>query len=76
VADKSIGQQTESPLDKCLSAPSRHTFASVADEKHNKLAPALGPAVTRAIARKLRAMYAYIIVEGVPERFIAILRRL
>jgi hypothetical protein len=45
-------------------------------EKHNKLAPALGPAVMRAIGRKLRAMYADIIAEGVPERFIAILRRL
>jgi Anti-sigma factor NepR len=41
-----------------------------------KLAPALGPAVMRAIGRELRAMYADIIAEGVPERFIAILRRL
>jgi hypothetical protein len=48
----------------------------MSDEKHNKLAPALGPAVMRAIGRKLRAMYAYIIAEGVPERFAAILRRL
>jgi hypothetical protein len=48
----------------------------VSDEKQNKSAPALGPAVMRAIGRKLRAMYADIIAEGVPERFIAILRRL
>jgi hypothetical protein len=44
--------------------------------KQNKLAPTLGPAVMRAIGRKLRAMYANIIAQGVPERFIAILRRL
>jgi hypothetical protein len=48
----------------------------MSDEKHNKLAPALGPAVMRAIGRKLRAMYAYIIAVWVPERFAAILRRL
>lgn len=30
----------------------------------NKVAPALGPAVIRAIGRKLRAMYADIIAEG------------
>jgi hypothetical protein len=42
----------------------------------NKVAPALRPAVMRAIGRKLRAMYADIIAEGVPERLIAILRRL
>jgi hypothetical protein len=38
--------------------------------------PALGPAEMRAIGRKLRAIYAHIIAEGVPERFAAILRRL
>jgi hypothetical protein len=37
--------------------------------------PALGPAVLRAIGRELRAMYADIIAEGVPEHFDAILRR-
>jgi hypothetical protein len=48
----------------------------MSDEKHNKLAPALGPAVMRAIGRMLRAVYAEIIAEGVPEHFAAILRRL
>ena len=46
------------------------------NENQNKLAPALGPAVMTAIGHELRAMYADIIAEGVPERFIAILRRL
>jgi hypothetical protein len=45
------------------------------DENRNK-PPALGPAVMREIGRLLRAMYAEIIAEGVPERFAAILRRL
>jgi Anti-sigma factor NepR len=45
-------------------------------ENQNESAPALGPAVLRAIGRELRATYADIILEGVPERFIAILRRL
>jgi Anti-sigma factor NepR len=36
----------------------------------------LGPAVMRAIGRKLRAMYAHIIADGVPEHFAAILCRL
>jgi hypothetical protein len=45
-------------------------------ETQNKPPPALGPAVLRAIGRKLRAIYADIIAEGVPERFAAILRRL
>jgi hypothetical protein len=48
----------------------------MSDNNESKLAPALGPAGMRAIGRKLRAMYAYIIAEGVPERFAAILRRL
>ena len=48
----------------------------MSDENRNKLAPALGLAEMRAIGRKLRAMYADIIAEGVPERFAAILRRL
>ena len=45
------------------------------DENRNK-PPALGPAVMREIGRLLRAMYAEIIAEGVPEGFAAILRRL
>jgi hypothetical protein len=45
-------------------------------ENKSKLAPALGPAVMRAIGRKLRAMYADIIAEGVPERFAELLRGL
>jgi hypothetical protein len=48
----------------------------MSNEKQNKPAPALGPAVMRAIGRKVRVMYADIIAEGVPERFAAILRRL
>jgi hypothetical protein len=48
----------------------------MSDENRSKLAPALGPAVMRAIGGKLRAMYADIIAEGVPEHFAAILRRL
>jgi hypothetical protein len=48
----------------------------MSDENRSKLAPALGPAVLRAIGRELRATYADIIAEGVPERFAAILRRL
>jgi hypothetical protein len=48
----------------------------MSNENQKKFAPALGPAVMRAIGRDLRAMYADIIAEGVPERFIAILRRL
>jgi hypothetical protein len=38
--------------------------------------PALGRAEMRAIGGRLRAMYADIIAEGVPEWFAAILRRL
>jgi Anti-sigma factor NepR len=46
------------------------------DDNQNKLASPLGPTVMWAIGRKLRAMYADILAEGVPERFAAILRRL
>jgi hypothetical protein len=45
-------------------------------ENQNKLAPVLGRTVLRAIGRELRVTYADIIVEGVPERFAATLRRL
>ncbi len=48
----------------------------MSNEKQNKPAPALGPAVMRTIGRELRAMYADIVAEGVPERFAEILRRL
>jgi len=48
---------------------------SMSDNSENK-PPALEPAVMRTIGRELRAMYADIIAEGVPERFAEILRRL
>jgi Anti-sigma factor NepR len=47
----------------------------MSDNNENKPAPALEPAVMRAIGRELRAMYNDIIAEGVPERFAEILRR-
>jgi hypothetical protein len=40
----------------------------MSNEKQNEPAPVLGPAVMRAVGRELRAMYAEIIAEGVPER--------
>jgi hypothetical protein len=43
----------------------------MSDDNESKPAPALGPAVLRAIGRELRAIYADIIIEGVPERFAA-----
>jgi hypothetical protein len=49
---------------------------SMSDENQNKPAPTLGPYVMRTIGRELRAMYADIIAEGVPERFMEILRKL
>jgi len=45
-------------------------------DNESKPAPALGPYVMRAIGRELRAMYAEIIAEEVPERFAEILRKL
>jgi hypothetical protein len=48
----------------------------MSDTNESKPAPTLGPPAMRAIGRKLRAMYAHIIAEGVPERFAAILRKL
>jgi hypothetical protein len=48
----------------------------MSNEKQNKSAPALGPAVMRVLGRELRAFYADIIAEGLPERFVEILRRL
>jgi hypothetical protein len=48
----------------------------MSNEKQNKPAPTLGPAVMRTIGQELRAMYADIVAEGVPERFIEILRKL
>jgi Anti-sigma factor NepR len=47
----------------------------MSDTDESKPAPAFGPAVMRAIGRELRAMYAEIIAEGVPERFAESLRR-
>jgi hypothetical protein len=56
---------------------SRHgQSCAMSDNNESKPAPALGPAVMREIGRELRAMYAEIIAEGVPERFAAILRKL
>ena len=57
----------------------KHTqgpYAAMSDNNESKPAPALGPAVMRAIGLELRAKYADIIAEGVPERFAEILRRL
>jgi hypothetical protein len=51
-------------------------LSRLSDNNENKPAPALPPGTMRAIGRELRRMYAHIIAEGVPERFIAILRRL
>jgi hypothetical protein len=48
----------------------------MSNEKQNKPAPVLGLAVMRVIGRELRAMYAEIIAEGVPDRFAEILLRL
>jgi hypothetical protein len=48
----------------------------MSDNDESKPAPALGPDVMRAIGRELRAMYAGIIAEGVPERLAEIMRRL
>jgi hypothetical protein len=42
----------------------------MSDENQNKLAPALGSAVMRAIGHELRAMYADIIAEEAPERWL------
>ena len=46
------------------------------NNNESKPAPAFGPDIRAAIGRELRAMYAHIVAEGVPERFAAILRRL
>ncbi len=48
----------------------------MSNEKQDKPVPTLGPAVMRTIGRELRAIYADIIAEGLPERFAAILRKL
>ena len=48
----------------------------MSDNNESKRAPVLGPEAMAAIGRELRAMYAEIIAEGVPERFAEILRRL
>jgi Anti-sigma factor NepR len=48
---------------------------AMSDNNQNK-PPTLGPYVMRTIGRELRAMYAEIIAEGVPERFAEILRKL
>lgn len=48
----------------------------MSNEKQNKPAPVLGPAVMRVIGRELRALYVNVIAEGLPERFAEILRKL
>jgi len=56
--------------------PEQGVVRAMSDENQNKTAPALEPYVMRAIGRELRAMYAGVIAEGVPERFAEILRQL
>jgi hypothetical protein len=46
------------------------------DENQNRPAPTLGPDVMSFIGRELRAMYADIVAEGLPERFAGIMRKL
>jgi hypothetical protein len=48
----------------------------MSDQNESKPAPALGPEAMVAIGRELRRIYADIIAEGVPERFVEILRKL
>jgi Anti-sigma factor NepR len=48
----------------------------MSNEKQNKPAPTLEPAVMRTIGRELRAVYADIVAEGMPEQFVEILRKL
>jgi Anti-sigma factor NepR len=48
----------------------------MSDDNESKRAPVLGPDVLAHLGRQLRAMYAGIIAEGVPERFAEILRQL
>jgi Anti-sigma factor NepR len=48
----------------------------MSDKNRNKPPPVLGPDVRKVLGRALQAVYADIIAEGVPERFVAILRRL
>jgi len=56
---------------------SRHGKSrAMSDNNETRHPPTLGPEVMAAIGRELRAMYADIIAEGVPERFAEILRRL
>ena len=56
---------------------SRHGKSrAMSDNNETRPPPTLGPEVMAAIGRELRAMYADIIAEGVPERFAEILRRL
>jgi len=49
---------------------------AMSDNNQDKPPPPLGAYVMRTIGRELRALYADIIAEGVPERFVEILRKL
>ena len=49
---------------------------SMSDQNESKPAPTLGPDIMAHFGRQLRAMYADIVAEGVPERFAEILRPL
>jgi Anti-sigma factor NepR len=68
-----------------FSFSSSRTRQCVASEKRKRVMkrrirptprPEVGPAVMRATEQELRAMYADIVAEGVPERFAELLRRL
>jgi Anti-sigma factor NepR len=48
----------------------------MSDQNESKPAPMLGPDIRAAVGRQLRAIYADIVAEGVPEHFAEILRRL
>jgi hypothetical protein len=68
---RSAGPGAANPL-PCASA--LKASSRLSDNNENKPKPALPPDIMAVIGRKLRAMYADIIAEGVPER--EILRRL
>ena len=48
----------------------------MSDNNETKPPPTLGPEVMAVIGREMRRLYADIIVDGVPERFAEILRKL
>ena len=49
---------------------------TVMSDNNQKPAPTLDPYTVAYLGRQLRAMYADIVAEGVPERFAEILRKL